>query len=118
VPNYNSFMRRLLGSSWYGWGMPDHVWHFDAKTFRSIMQENGFVPKKLVQNSLYYPYSKSLRKNTRATLARLAGNIGMGDQVYGIFSKGDGALGKKPALHDFFFSKKKPPEFSGSFLQC
>jgi SAM-dependent methyltransferase len=87
VPNYDSFMRRLLGKAWYGWGMPDHIWHFDVKTFCAVMQENGFAPKEVVQNSLYYPYSKSLRKNTRACLAYSADRIGMGDQVYGIFVK-------------------------------
>lgn len=87
APNYKSFMRRILGRSWYGWGMPDHVWHFDAKTFTSVMDEGGFTPRKLVRNSLYYPYSKSLRKNTRATLARAAGLAGWGDQVYGVFGK-------------------------------
>jgi SAM-dependent methyltransferase len=87
APNYNSFMRRLLGRSWYGWGMPDHVWHFDAGTFSSVMRQSGFAAKTLVKNSLYYPYSKSLRKNTRATLARIAGSLGAGDQVYGIFGK-------------------------------
>ena len=87
APNYDSFMRRLLGKSWYGWGMPDHVWHFDVSMFRAVMSEGGFAPKMVVQNALYYPYSKSLRKNTRATLARIAGRLGFGDQVYGIFTK-------------------------------
>lgn len=87
APNYDSFMRRLLARSWYGWGMPDHVWHFDVRTFRAVMEEGGFRAKELVRNALYYPYSKSLRKNTRATLARMAGSLGFGDQVYGIFNK-------------------------------
>jgi hypothetical protein len=49
------------------------------------MKESGFTPKLFVQNALYYAYSKSLRKNTRATLARIADRLGLGDQVYGIF---------------------------------
>jgi 2-polyprenyl-3-methyl-5-hydroxy-6-metoxy-1,4-benzoquinol methylase len=87
APNHDSFMRRLLGKSWYGWGMPDHVWHFDSRTFPAVMGEAGFAAKKLVRNSLYYPYSKSLRKNTRATLAAIADRLGLGDQVYGVFRK-------------------------------
>lgn len=87
APNHNSFMRRLLGKSWYGWGIPDHVWHFDRTTFPGVMEESGFTAKMLVQNSLYYPYSKSLRKNTRAALAGIADRLGMGDQVCGIFVK-------------------------------
>lgn len=87
APNYESFMRRLLGRSWYGWGMPDHVWHFDLSTFCAVMKDAGFEPLKLVRNALYYPYSKSLRKNTRATLARIADRLGAGDQIYGIFTK-------------------------------
>lgn len=87
VPNYDSFMRRLLGRSWYGWGMPDHVWHFDRGTLASLMRENGFTPVSVVRNSLNYSYSKSLRKNSIATFARLAERLGMGDQLYGIFAK-------------------------------
>jgi 2-polyprenyl-3-methyl-5-hydroxy-6-metoxy-1,4-benzoquinol methylase len=87
APNYDSFMRRLLGKSWYGWGMPDHVWHFDPRTFLSVLEDGGFASKIFTRNALYYPYSKSLRKNTKATLARIAGALGAGDQVYGIFVK-------------------------------
>ena len=87
APNHNSFMRRLLRRGWYGWGMPDHVWHFDLKTLKSVMEENGFRAKRVVRNAMYYPYSKSLRKNTRATLARIAGALGAGDQFYVIFGK-------------------------------
>lgn len=87
APNYDSFMRRLLGKDWYGWGMPDHVWHFDVGTLKSVMAENGFAAKEVMQNSLNYTYSRSLRKNTRVTLARIADRFGAGDQVYGIFVK-------------------------------
>jgi 2-polyprenyl-3-methyl-5-hydroxy-6-metoxy-1,4-benzoquinol methylase len=87
APNYDSFMRRLLGRGWYGWGMPDHVWHFTVKTFKDVMEENGFAAKEIVQNAMYYPFSKSLRKNTRAVLARAAGALSAGDQVCGIFSR-------------------------------
>ncbi len=87
APNYDSFMQRLLRRGWYGWGMPDHVWHFTAKTFKEVMGESGFTTGRIAQNAMYYPYSKSLRKNTRATLARIAGALGVGDQVCGIFGK-------------------------------
>jgi len=88
LPNYDSFMRRWLGKNWYGWGMPDHIWHFDASTFERTLRGAGFAPKTIVRNALYYPYSKSLRKNTRATVARVAAALGAGDQLYGIFAKG------------------------------
>jgi len=87
APNYNSLMRLWLGKNWYGWGMPDHIWHFEAATFRQVMENNAFKVKRLSQNAMYYPYSKSLRKNTRATVARIAGVTGFGDQVYGVFCK-------------------------------
>jgi 2-polyprenyl-3-methyl-5-hydroxy-6-metoxy-1,4-benzoquinol methylase len=87
APNYDSFMQKLLRRAWYGWGMPDHVWHFTAKTLKEVMEENGFTAERMALNALHYTYSKSLRKNTRATLARIAGAFGVGDQVYGIFGK-------------------------------
>jgi hypothetical protein len=67
--------------------MPDHIWHFDAGTFNSVMAEAGFAAKEVAQNSLNYTYSRSFRKNTTATLARIADSLGAGDQVCGIFTK-------------------------------
>jgi SAM-dependent methyltransferase len=90
VPNYRSLMQAWLKAKWYGWGMPDHIWHFELSTFSDVMREAGFVAKRLMQNSLYYPYSKSLRKNTRATVARIADRMGMGDMVHGIFCPAPG----------------------------
>ena len=88
APNYDSIMRKLLGRLWYGWGMPDHVWHFDERTFRDVMAESGFTAKAVIRDSMHYSYSKSLRKNTLATLARIAGALGAGDNLSGVFVPG------------------------------
>jgi len=87
MPNYDSLMQKWLKEKWYGWGMPDHVWHFTPSTFRAVMETGGFAPKKMVKNAMHYPYSKSLRKNTRAAVAGIADRLGLGDQIYGVFQK-------------------------------
>ena len=90
MPNYKGLMQGWLREKWYGWGMPDHVWHFEPATLEAVMGENGFIAKQITQNAMYYPYSRSLRKNTRAAVARIAGGLGLGDQVFGIFEKAPG----------------------------
>jgi predicted SAM-dependent methyltransferase len=87
MPNYNSLMQKWLKQNWYGWGMPDHVWHFEPATFKAVMMEGGFEAKGIKQNTMGYSYSKSLRKNTIATVARIADRLGCGDQALGVFKK-------------------------------
>jgi len=94
MPNYDSLMQMWLKERWYGWGMPDHVWHFRRSTLLAVMKECGFAAKKIVQSSLHYPFSKSLRKNTRGLVARIADRLGLGDQIYGIFEKDIAYFGK------------------------
>lgn len=81
VPNHGSLVTGVYRKRWYGWGLPEHVWHFDKKSLRSLLQRGGFVVKDMIQNSQYYTFSKSLRKNTMAMVARIGNIIGTGDQL-------------------------------------
>ena len=87
VPNHDSLITRLCGKNWYGWGVPEHVWHFDRKSLRGILSKNGFRTIELIQNSQYYPFSKSLRKNSIGAAARIGNRIGAGDQLIAIAEK-------------------------------
>ena len=81
VPNHDSLVARLLKRNWYGWGMPEHLWHFDRKTLKYLLIKNGFIIKNIIQNSQHYPVSKSLRKNAIAMLAHIGNMVGLGDQL-------------------------------------
>ena len=81
VPNHDSLVARLLKRNWYGWGMPEHLWHFDRKSLKYLLAKNGFIIKEIIQNSQHYPVSKSLRKNAIAMLAHIGNMVGLGDQL-------------------------------------
>lgn len=42
VPNANSLECRLLGSHWYLWDPPRHLWHFDRASLTALFQRLGF----------------------------------------------------------------------------
>ena len=43
VPNADSRERRLLGSDWYLWDPPRHLWHFDASSLASLCERAGLA---------------------------------------------------------------------------
>ena len=84
VPNHGSLVAGIYRTRWYGWGLPEHIWHFDKNSLRYLLSRNGFTIKEFLQNSQYYPFSKSLRKNTRAVIAGIGNAIGAGDQLIAV----------------------------------
>jgi SAM-dependent methyltransferase len=87
VPNLNSLVARLYRTYWYGWGLPEHIWHFDRKSLVTLLSQTGFTIKELIQSSQYYLFSKSLRKNTMAIIARIGKLIEAGDQLVVVAEK-------------------------------
>ncbi|MBU3911586.1 MAG: class I SAM-dependent methyltransferase [Candidatus Omnitrophica bacterium] len=87
VPNHASLVVRLYRNRWYGWGIPEHIWHFDRKSLAYLLSRNGFRIKELVQNSQRYNFSKSLRKNSTAILAKIGNMVGSGDQLIAVAEK-------------------------------
>lgn len=87
VPNHDSLIARLCGKGWYGWGVPEHVWHFDKASLGKLLVNNGFRIREMIQNSQYHPFSKSFRKNSIALAAGIGGRIGAGDQLIAVAEK-------------------------------
>ncbi len=84
VPNHDALMTRLYRESWYGWGIPEHIWHFNRKTLSYLLSRNNINILELIQNGMHYLFSKSLRKNTRAVIAGIGSFIRMGDQLIAV----------------------------------
>jgi 2-polyprenyl-3-methyl-5-hydroxy-6-metoxy-1,4-benzoquinol methylase len=42
VPNAGSIEFRLFGERWYGLHLPNHLYHFDPKTIRSLLDASGW----------------------------------------------------------------------------
>ena len=87
VPNHDSLVAKLYKSKWYGWGVPEHIWHFDRVSMQNLLSKNGFQIKEVIQNNQYYPFSKSFRKNLMALVALLADKVGVGDQLIVVAEK-------------------------------
>jgi hypothetical protein len=43
VPDADALEARLLGTHWYLWDPPRHLWHFDAATLRRLCERVGFA---------------------------------------------------------------------------
>jgi hypothetical protein len=52
VPNYGSLNRRIMGRSWCGIRLPDHVNYFSRSSLRLLARQAGF--------SIAYPFLLSL----------------------------------------------------------
>ena len=87
VPNHNSLVANLIRTKWYGWGIPEHTWHFDKASLENLLLNNGFRIREMIQNSQYYPFSKSLRKNFIGVIARIGNKVGAGDQLIAVAEK-------------------------------
>jgi len=87
VPNHDSWAADLFRTQWYGWGFPEHIWHFDKTSLSGLLVKNKFKIKEIIQNSMYYQKSKSFRKNTMAILADWGDKLGRGDQIIFVAEK-------------------------------
>lgn len=47
VPNYASWLRRLLGARWSGYRFPDHVNYFTPASLERLLEETGFAVTRL-----------------------------------------------------------------------
>jgi len=81
VPNHDSFVAHVMKGQWYGWGIPEHIWHFDRASLEYILSKSGLRIKELVRNSQHYAPSKSFRKNLIKSIAWFGDMIGRGDQL-------------------------------------
>lgn len=43
VPNYDSLDRRLFGERWLGFEVPRHLYHFDQRSIRRLLEQHGYV---------------------------------------------------------------------------
>jgi len=87
VPNHGSLVAGLFRRQWYGWGIPEHIWHFDRESFANLLYNNSFKVKEMVQNSQYYLFSKSFRKNSIGVVAKIGNALGLGDQLIAVVEK-------------------------------
>lgn len=47
VPNFAALDRRVFGQRWYGLEVPRHLYHFEPRTLRDMLERAGFVVDQL-----------------------------------------------------------------------
>jgi SAM-dependent methyltransferase len=52
VPNYGGLNRRIMGKSWAGFRIPDHVNYFDRQSLEKLATATGFTARFPVLNNL------------------------------------------------------------------
>ncbi|MGZ8440553.1 MAG: class I SAM-dependent methyltransferase [Candidatus Deferrimicrobiaceae bacterium] len=58
--NSTGYDARALGPKWGGWTLPHHLWHFDPRSLRLLVEKSGF---RVVQVKLHY--SDAVKKRMR-----------------------------------------------------
>lgn len=54
VPNSESFSKKLTGSSWMGWDVPNHLTHFTPDSLTKLLSKHGFTIIKKRYFSIEY----------------------------------------------------------------
>ena len=66
APNYKSAMAYLCGQNWDWWSVPDHVLHFIPPVLSKILEDNGFMIKRLFT----WEPEKDFVENLRGTIKK------------------------------------------------
>ncbi len=62
VPNAGSVLRRLMGTSWPSWKLPEHISHFTASSLARALKRAGFVRPSRIPLAHAYPAGLVLEK--------------------------------------------------------
>lgn len=58
VPNYDSIERKLFGKKWFCFDTPRHLWHFNERTLKKVLQSSGYkILKSYKKNAFWHPVS-------------------------------------------------------------
>ncbi len=47
VPNFAAWDRRLFTEAWYGLEVPRHLYHFEPRTLRALLEKSGFTVERM-----------------------------------------------------------------------
>lgn len=72
VPNYGSVERRLFGSRWFGLDAPRHLWHFNERAIRRLLDAQGYAVRAVFQsNAPLHPVSIASSLNRDLDVQRI-----------------------------------------------
>ena len=103
VPNYKSFDARHYKQYWAGYDVPRHLYHFNKRSLKSIMEPNGFElikTKPMVFDSFYVSLLSEKYKRNNLIINYLFGF------VIGLFSNISSILTRESSSIIFIFQKR------------
>ena len=66
LPNHRSMMALLCGDNWDWWSVPDHILHFSPTVLSKILEDNGFIIKRLFT----WEPAREFVENVRGTIKK------------------------------------------------
>jgi SAM-dependent methyltransferase len=60
VPNLRSAARRLFGQNWFGYQLPEHLWHFSERNLGDIARRAGLLVERVRPQRYVGGYADSL----------------------------------------------------------
>lgn len=99
VPHFCGLLPQLAPSLWSYWDPARHLWHFDAPALTRLLQGAGFRVLRVARQSAYHPFRPEgaapilswLVQPALAGVGRLAGALGLGDQLSVVAVAAEGA---------------------------
>jgi SAM-dependent methyltransferase len=67
LPNFAAWERRVFGHDWYAMEVPRHLFHFEPKTLRALLEAEGFEVERLAGSAHPDVTLRSLRRRLGAT---------------------------------------------------
>jgi SAM-dependent methyltransferase len=86
VPNHRGLVARLMGERWSGWLPDEHVWHFDAPSFRSVVAASPLEIRRLTTRGVIEPVEGN-RPLLKRLVIGLSRSIAWGDQIEAVLAR-------------------------------
>ncbi|MFA6145753.1 MAG: class I SAM-dependent methyltransferase [Patescibacteria group bacterium] len=88
VPNFDSFWRILLRQRWYSFSLKQHIWQFEKKSLKNILERNNFFVLKInTRHNMYHRLNFSIVGLIKSVVSMLAYIFRKGDDLIIIAKK-------------------------------
>lgn len=87
VPNFASFMSRVMRERWAGLLPDQHLWHFTPLTLTRALRQAGFRVLRLTAEPHIHRHPNRVKNLALGVLSRIGNALGRGDSLIAIAAK-------------------------------
>lgn len=87
VPNFASFMSRVMRDRWAGLLPDQHLWHFTPSTLARALRQSGFRTLLLKAEPYVHHHPNPLKNLVLGLLSRMGNALGQGDSLIAVAAK-------------------------------